>query len=508
MDHVVFLTGRLAEPALRRVLADLDAGLDAGQDDLPFTWEVREIGVQVAALMTAELIRRRVSVPIAADRLIVPGRCQGDLAALSAHYGIPVERGPEELKDLPAYFRRAAQPVDLSTYRTQIFAEIVDAPRLSVAQILARAAELAADGADVIDLGSLPDTPFPHLTDSVQALKAAGHRVSVDSLVADELLAGARAGADFLLSLPPGLLWIADELPPGCTPVLIGREPGDEAGLHASIRELQRRGRPFLADPILDPLPFGLARSIVRYQCLRDTFPDAPILMGVGNVTELTEADTSGLNALLLGLAAELDVAAILTTQVSAHARRAVREADLARRVMHAAVQLQTLPKGLSDGLMTVHAKRPWPDSPEEIAATAAQVRDPNFRIQVAADGLHVYNRDGLRRATDPFTLWPQLGLQDDAGHAFYMGVELARAEIAWQLGKRYVQDQPLGWGVATSRQPGATSRSDAACGPLAAPPPAPTPRVPRRPGAARTASRLQPTPPPATGGPTDDRPE
>ena len=41
-------------------------------------------------------------------------------------------------------------------------------------------------------------------------------------------------------------------------------------------------------------------------------------MMGVGNLTELTEADTSGINALLFGIAAELNVAAVLTTQVSA----------------------------------------------------------------------------------------------------------------------------------------------------------------------------------------------
>jgi len=77
-------------------------------------------------------------------------------------------------------------------------------------------------------------------------------------------------------------------------------------------------------------------------------------------------------------------------------------------------------------------------------------VRDPNFRVQVSASGLHVYNRDGLRFGHGAFELWPQLGLQDDADHAFYMGVELAHAEIAWRLGKRYVQDQPLDWGCAT----------------------------------------------------------
>ncbi|MDP4302742.1 DUF6513 domain-containing protein [Leptothrix discophora] len=483
MDHLVFLTGRLAEPALRRVLGEM-----AEAAALPFSWEVREIGVQVAALMTPELIRRRVPAPLAATKLIVPGRCRGDLAELSAHYGLPVERGPEELKDLPQHFRMAARAVDLSRWRTRILAEVVDAPQLSVEATLARARDLVADGADVIDLGCLPGTDYPQLDDAVRALKEAGFQVSVDSLQADELLRGGRAGADYLLSLPPSLLWVADEVP--STPVLIGREPADEEGLASSIEAFQRRGRAFLADAILDPIPFGLTRSIVRYQRLRDRFPDAPILMGVGNLTELTEADTSGINALLLGICAELDVAAILTTQVSAHARRAIREADVARRVMHAAQTLRTLPKGLGDALMTTHAKRPWPDTPEEIAATAAQVRDPNFRIQVSAEGLHVYNRDGLRLAQDPFVLWPQLGLHGDAGHAFYMGVELARAQIAWQLGKRYVQDRPLQWGVAAEVPPDPTglTQDAAACGPGQAANPSPVTRPPTtRPPARRT---------------------
>jgi hypothetical protein len=121
---------------------------------------------------------------------------------------------------------------------------------------------------------------------------------------------------------------------------------------------------------------------------------------------------------------------------------------------MHAAASRQMLPKGLSDALLTVHAKHPFPDSPHEIAATAARVRDPSFRVQVSAEGVHAYNRDGLRSGHDPFELWPQLGLEGDAAHAFYMGVELARAQIAWELGKRHVQDRPLDWGCAVERAP------------------------------------------------------
>jgi len=447
MEHIVFLTGRLAEPALRRVLAQIaPAGSEA-----PFSWEVREIGLQVAALMTAEMVRRRVAAPVAADRILLPGRCRGDLAALSAHFGLPVQRGPEELKDLPQFFRRQAQPVDLESYAIRIFAEIVDAPRLPVEAIVERARSFAADGADVIDLGGLPDTPFPHLEDSVRALKAQGFRVSVDSQDAQELLRGGRAGADYLLSLTLDTLWIADEV--ASVPVVIGRHPADEASLWQAVERMQASGRPFLADAILDPIPYGLLASLVRYQRLRERFPQAAILMGVGNLTELVEADTSGINAVMMGIAAELGASAILTTQVSPHARRAVREADWARRIMHAAVSQQLLPKGLSDQLMTVHAKSPFPDAPEEIEARARAVRDPNFRVQVSQQGVHVYNREGLHVAQDPFALWPRLRLENDGGHAFYLGVETARAQIAWQLGKRYVQDQPLDWGCAVERE-------------------------------------------------------
>ena len=103
--------------------------------------------------------------------------------------------------------------------------------------------------------------------------------------------------------------------------------------------------------------------------------------------------------------------------------------------------------------LMTVHDKRPFPDSAEEIERTARLIRDPSYRIQVSSRGVHLYNRDGHHVADGPFELFAHLALKDDVGHAFYLGVELGRAEIAWQLGKRYVQDAPLDWGCAVDRE-------------------------------------------------------
>lgn len=436
-ENILFLTGKLAENSLLKTLAELPAAR--------FDCQIAQLGISVAALMTPEFIARRLSDARGADRILVPGLCRGDLAPLAQKYGVPVERGPEDLKDIPRHFGHGGKPPDLSRVTTRIFAEIVEATQLTVDAIVARADQYRAQGADVIDLGCLPNTPFPHLEDSIRALHGSGFQVSVDSLDSNDLLRAGKAGADYLLSLTEKTLWIADEV--ASTPVLIPAKPGSLPSLFRAVDTMIKKGRSFLADPILDPVPFGFSESIVRYQRLRKKYPDITVMMGVGNLTELTDADTTGINALLFGLIAELGIQAVLTTSVSPHARNAVREADAARRVMQAAFEDRRLPRDYSTDLLGLHDRRPFSYTAAEIGEFAAQVKDPNFRIQVSQDGVHVYNRDGNHCDTDPFRLYPQLGVDDDASHAFYLGVELARAQIAWQLGKRYSQDEELRWG-------------------------------------------------------------
>jgi dihydropteroate synthase len=438
--NILFLTGKLAENSLNKTLTEMQP--------TDFDYQVAQLGVSVAALMTPELIARRLSDARGADRILVPGLCQGELEQLVEKYGVPVDRGPKDMKDLPQYFGRGGKPPDLSRYHTLIFAEIVDAPYLSIEGILLRAERYRAQGADVIDLGCIPNVPFPHLAEAVQALKAAGYQVSVDSMQNDDLLCGGRAGADYLLSLTEKSLWILDEV--AATPILISARPGSMPSLYRAVDAMLKSGRPFLADPILDPIPFGLAASLVRYHRLRKKYPHVSIMMGIGNLTELTDADTTGINAMLFGIIAELGIDAVLTTSVSPHARNAVAEADIARRVMYAASQDKRLPRDYSADLLGLHERRPFPYSAEEVAAFAAQVKDPSFRIQVSEQGVHIYNRDGLFTEIDPFRLYPHLKVDNDASHAFYLGVELARAQIAWQLGKRYSQDEELQWGSST----------------------------------------------------------
>lgn len=171
------------------------------------------------------------------------------------------------------------------------------------------------------------------------------------------------------------------------------------------------------------------------------------MLMGIGNLSELTHADTLGLNTLLLGICSELRIGAVLTTEVSGHCRSVVRELAHARRVLYAAREDNMPPRHIDEGLLALHDRKPFPYTLPEVKDAAAAVKDANFRIEVTAEGIQIYNREGLRSAVDPYDLFPQLGVENDAPHAFYLGLELARAQIAWQLGKRYVQDQELDWG-------------------------------------------------------------
>ena len=120
---------------------------------------------------------------------------------------------------------------------------------------------------------------------------------------------------------------------------------------------------------------------------------------------------------------------------------------------MFAAREDGALPNLYSAALLCLRDRRPFTSSVEEIAETAAEITDPNFRIEVSEDGIHCYNRAGHQIAQDAFAHYPKLAVETDGSHAFYLGYELARAEMAWRLGKRYVQDQPIDWGAAVEKE-------------------------------------------------------
>jgi len=442
--HWLFVTGKLAEPSLRRVLAEL-----APQAD--FDYSIAVLPITVAALATAPWVARHIAPHPGVDRVLVPGWCAGDLEPIARTVGAPVERGPRDLRELPRFFgRQTGPPPGYGGHDIVILAEINHAPSLTRADLLARARAARADGADLIDLGCDPGEPWAGAGDAVRALRDEGLRVSVDSFQPAEVEPAVRAGAELVLSVNAGN---RDHAPSwGCEVVVVPDVPGTLDGLDRTVESLAAAGVPFRIDPVVEPIGFGFAASLGRYLEVRRRYPDAEMLMGVGNLTELTDADSAGINVLLLGFCQELGIRSVLTTEVINWCRSSVREIALARRLVYHACRERTLPKHLEPDLVLLRDPRLVEHGPETLADLARRLTDRNFRLFAEGGALHVMSGRMHLHGTDPFDLFQAMLARDDIdpSHAFYLGYEMAKAVTALTLGKNYVQDQALRWGFLT----------------------------------------------------------
>jgi dihydropteroate synthase len=441
VHRVLFVTGTLAEPALRRILSRMDP---------PFESDVAVLKITVAALMTPPWIARHLEVPPGTDLVLIPGLCEGDPGLLQEKFGVPVTKGPKDLREIPRYFGQAQAAPDYGGYSIEILAEINNAPKLNSSDIRRAADYYRASGADLIDLGCTPGMPFPELANVVGELRAAGMRVSVDSFDPEEIRTAVGAGAELVLSVNQSNLEVARDLGGTDTRVVVIPDFGEGIDtLDRSIEALERWRVRYLIDPIIEPIGFGFMASLERYAEIHRRYPTAAQLMGVGNITELTSADSTGLNAVLMAICEEIGVRAVLTTEVIPWARGSVRELDIARRLMHYAVQSQVVPKGVDDRLLTVKDPEILEYSEAELRQFQAAVRDPNFRIFTDRETITVFNSEIFVRGTDIQEIFAQLGVEE-ATHAFYLGRELMKARLAVTLGKTYRQEGALSWGYLT----------------------------------------------------------
>ena len=440
--RVLFVTGKLAEPSLRRVLTE---------HELPFAWDVAVMRITVAALMTTDWIAKQQIAPAAGtDLIMIPGLCEGEAASLTERLGVPVEKGPKDLREIPQHFGRAARAADYGAWQIEILAEINNAPKLERPALRSLAEYYRASGADLIDVGCTPGRPFPELGSVVRELRDAGLRVSVDSFDQQEIRTALDAGAEMVLSVNASNLDVTRDYAGSDRRFVVTPDAGDQfAELERSLERLDKWRVKYLIDPIIEPIGFGFMASLERYAEAHRRWPTVPQMMGIGNITELTAADTTGMNALLIAICEEVGVRAVLTTEVIPWARGSVREIDVARRLMHYAVSQKTVPKRVDDRLVTVKDPRILEYSEVELRALQREVTDPNFRIFTDRDTITVFNRDLFVRGTDIQEIFSQLGVEE-ATHAFYLGKELAKARLAVTLGKTYRQEGALQWGYLT----------------------------------------------------------
>jgi dihydropteroate synthase-like protein len=441
---LLFVTGKLAEPSLRRTLAALAPA--AG-----FEYSIAVLPITVASLATMPWVARHLQVAPGVQKVILPGLCQGDLAAVETVAGVKAERGPNDLLDLPEYFSVASENrKDYGAFDIEILAEINHAPRLTLSQLLSEARRLQASGADVIDLGCSPGSIWHDIGAAVRALRSEGIRVSVDSFEPAEIGPAAESGAELVLSVNGSNLAAASDW--GCEVVAVPDDIATLGGLDGTVENLSARGVPFRIDPIIEPIGFGFAASLGRYLEARRRYPSAEMMMGIGNLTELTDVDSAGINVILLAFCQELGIRSVLTTEVINWSRSSVRESDLARRLVHFACTRQILPKHLEPRLHLLRDAKLRSHGNSDLDDLAARIRDKNFRLFAENGSLHVMNDSMHLTGTDAFALFDEMARRQsiDPSHAFYLGYEMAKAVTALTLHKNYVQDQALDWGYLT----------------------------------------------------------
>ena len=173
------------------------------------------------------------------------------------------------------------------------------------------------------------------------------------------------------------------------------------------------------------------------------------MLMGIANLTELTEADSTGVTALLLGYCQELGIRHVLTTEEIPWARGAVREADIARRLMHYAVTKKSLPKHVDGRLLTTRDAAVSVYSEPELREMQTQITDLDYRIFTDRERIHVFNAERFVSGTDISEIFAALDVAE-ASHAFYLGKELGKASLALNWARAIGRKGALDWGYLT----------------------------------------------------------
>lgn len=487
-------------------------------------FEVYVMPHEVAALIPIREIAKKLKADNVKgfDFILLPGLVSGDASIVEKEVGIPTFKGPIHAADLPyvlsilgkvglskiepackllslnrkvddeaelkaiedelrkrALFNVADIPIARGSLR--VVAEITFAPSKGVEGTVAEASEFKMAGADIIDIGMIAGESKPDLAYKLtKAVKSKiGGAVSIDSLTPNEIVAAVNAGADLVISVDAGIIddleGLNRDVALVVTPTNVkkGYYPSTISekirGLEGVIEAARSMGfRKIIADPILSPpLQPSLLESLVTYYEFGRKHPDIPLMIGVGNVTELMDVDSIGVNGLMAAIAAELDASLILTTEASNKTRGCVRELCIAVKMAKLSRRRSKPMKDLSLNLLSIKEKRELTIPLEAIGAKEAikasprisRALDPGGYIKITIDrkrgailASHFKNGkvtctiEGLK-AHDIYSELIWRGLITTLDHAAYVGKELYKAELALKLGKSYIQDDELNFG-------------------------------------------------------------
>jgi len=465
-----------------------------------FNVDVLKLPVSVAAFMTPGMVIKALKDKPNYSKAILPGLVNFDVSVLEKHFKTRFFKGPlyasclpeilgedvrlsktkpyegssvgdamKRIKNLPSgktLFKIGGCKVTQN--RPLIIAEIVDAPLLDSKQLLEKTEYYLDSGADMIDVGCIAGKDSSSKLPGIfSTLKKTGATLSIDSLNPKEIKAGVDAGAELVLSLDSSNLEMVD-IPKETAVVVLptdvskGRIPcysERTQALENNIQQARELGYTnILGDTVLDSMP-NLLSSLTVYRDFREKNPEIPLFMGAGNVTELADVDSVGINAFLASIAVEIGFSCLLTTEQSSKTRKSVYELSQGLRMAMLAKHQNRPMKDLGIDLFVAKAKHDG-----EVISTDAKkagkktdanhagkktkfTPDPagSFRISVehGRKRITVIHSSGKAYYSDnAFDLITEvLPLISRIEHAAYMGKELYKAEMCLNSGKGYVQD-------------------------------------------------------------------
>ncbi|MDI3498715.1 dihydropteroate synthase-like protein [Archaeoglobus sp.] len=312
----------------------------------------------------------------------------------------------------------------------------------------------AESGADIIDIGVPLEFDVEWLSRAIKvAIDHSSLPLSIDTFSRKAIEIAVKHGVDMVMSLSRQNMDAIDLIEHQAV-VVVDR---DVNALIKLVEKVKERTGKVIADPVLDP-PLKVAESIARYAEFRRRDEKTPLLFGAGNVTELSDADSVGMNALLAFIAEELKCNLLFTTEASPKTFGSVRELRIASYLAKAAKLRNSPPKDAGVSLLALKEKVRYVESPPDLSkAVKAEesrgfVRDPfgDFIIQVF-DGKIVCKHDRMtivgEKAKEVADTAIKNNLLSRLDHAAYLGRELMKAEIAALLKKSYIQDRELNFG-------------------------------------------------------------
>lgn len=513
---ILLVTGTLAKDTVKKYAKESK-----------WVTETVALKTPVAALLTPEIITKELEQANlkSFDMILIPGLIRGDSSLITKSLGIETFKGPRYAADLQTVLDSVGE-IQLSTiipacdlireklqenalkeiekaemnrdtllkkpgnmlignlavgknFAMRVLAEIVYAPSMENSAIQSLARHFVSSGASIIDVGMTAGKSNPSDAKRiVKAVKAAVNvSVSIDSLDPAEIHAGVLAGADLALSADAGNL---EEISPylSSTPVVV--IPTDQREgyfpktakervklLEEIIDEAKSLGiKKIIADLILDPE--NVLESFHAYHKFQKRNPNVPLFVGISNVTELFDADSVGINALLARLSSEVGASLLLATENSSKTKGTIKEEATAAKMMFLAKKRCSVPKDLGIDLLLLKDKRNREEHYDVSLTKSARVilaKKSNLskldsmgsftillhRAELDIVAMHVPPKKTEpdfvikgKTAEDVCTKIIQLGLTAQKEHIAYLSNELTKAEIALRIGKEYIQDKQM----------------------------------------------------------------